>query len=169
MSAPVPPPRETGLWLLTTQQRCIRVWKYMYNLAMLTAVNAGGGYIYIYRMIHVAPNTYLGECFGRFFDFDREFLHTTSFMCPYCEDSTCCFFFFIRLIFRQLRLFGKCGPPQPNLFRRHTKTAKKTAGQAPEWYNGNVEHVCQTLGCISQNGGDILTFLRKMSKIRCFL
>ena len=82
------------------------------------------------------PNLFPGECPCRFFDSDRELLHTSS-MCP-CENLTRCLFFC--LIFRQLRFFGKCGPPQPNIFLQKQEKKKKLRVRPRDVH---LEHVCK--------------------------
>ena len=61
-----------------------------------------------YRKVHVISNVFPGECPRRFFDSDREIW--TRFLCVIVKTPPVSFFFSC-LSFRQLSLFGKCGPP----------------------------------------------------------
>ena len=87
-------------------------------------------------------------------------------MC-HCEDFTLCFYLFLfRLILRQLRFFGKCGPPYDQTFSAKKKEKKNPGGQASGW-------ACRTRakfqGQSLTNGVDIWTSCVKMSKMRYFL
>ena len=111
-----------------------------------------------------AKTYFPAECPRRFFDSDRQNLHTSS-MCR-CKDLTCHFFEGGGWFFSQLRFFEKFGSPRANRFRR-----KKEKKEPPEVRprDGHVGDVCKKSGFISKNGVDIWNVVRTMSNIRYFL